>query len=135
MFICCSSHCFHEVKNLRSLGQKVLPSAINIKNYVLYLMRHDIVYIDALCPSFSENIHYNKSLLCVSDLVEALEIKPSIWAEELKLISCHPVSTTRLASLFHGFSNKVDHIKDGPKQWRHLWRKSGKKGLKCQKKT
>ena len=63
----------------------------------------------------------------MSDLVESLEIKASIWLKEL--IARNPVPAPGLTSLLHSLSNKVHHVKDGPEDWRNLQTKFREKQI------
>lgn len=60
--------------------------------------------------------------MCVytADLIETLEIKASIRVDEL--VASHPTTAACLTTLLHSLGNEVNHVKNGSKDWRHLWK-------------
>lgn len=70
--------------------------------------------------SLFSHFYQYEEFTCVhaAHLVETLEIKPSICLDEL--VTSHPAAARCLTTLLHCLSNIVNHVENGPKDWRHL---------------
>lgn len=77
------------------------------------------IWLQHCWPAFT-SFTFLPGCVCVhtANLIETLEIKASIRLDEL--VTSHPAPAAGLTTLLHSLGNEVNHVENGPKDWRHL---------------